>query len=65
MPWVQDDPKWVPDEYPKMRVTNGKPNVFPDGHPRSGELMIFDSADEEAEFDGPRKPPKKAKRDDE
>ncbi len=52
MPWKQDEPVWIPDEYPKMRVSDGKPNVFPDSHPRGGELMIFNSAEEEAAFDG-------------
>jgi hypothetical protein len=55
MPWKQDEPKWVPEEYPKMRVSDGQPNKFPKGHPRAGELMIFNSADEEAEFDGSKK----------
>ncbi len=49
MPWKQEEPKWVPDEYPKMLVRDGQPVVYPDGHEKQGLVVVFDNkADEKA-----------------
>jgi hypothetical protein len=37
--------------YPKMLVVDGKPAIYRPGHERQGEMVIFQSADEESAFD--------------
>lgn len=39
----------MPDQYPKMLIVNGQPQLWPDNHPKGGTIIIFKSkADEEA-----------------
>ena len=53
MPWKTGEPEWVPDEYPKMLTKEGRPVIYPEGHARQGEHVIFNSADEEKAYSKP------------
>ena len=36
--------------YPKAFNIDGKPALYPHGHPKAGMMIVFDNAEEEKEF---------------
>ncbi len=44
------DPKWVPEEYPKMLVEKDKPVIYPPGHAKQGRAVIFENEGEEKAY---------------